>query len=226
VGTRFTRAHGETRTVAVAWTGHAEAEHWSRTGRTVDLFDLFGVVTRVGQALGCRLHLEPATHGALCPGRSVRIIVERPDGSRIEVGWAGQLLPALADARGLPHHDDVLVAEIDLDLAAPDYASDRLMTMRPLPRHPSVVRDVSLLVRADLPAAIVRGTMQAAGPPTLVGVQEFDRYQGASLPDGHVSLSMRLTFRDQERTLTDAEVSAAVDAIVAAVQDQHGAMRR
>jgi phenylalanyl-tRNA synthetase beta chain len=144
----------------------------------------------------------------------------------VDVGLAGQLAPTLAEARDLPGHEPVFIGEIDLDLVAPDYASDRLVLMTPLPRHPSVVRDVSLLVRADLPAADVRGTMQAAAPETLVRVTEFDRFVGPSLPEGMVSLSFRLTFRHADRTLTDAEVQAAMETILAAVHTAHGATLR
>jgi phenylalanyl-tRNA synthetase beta chain len=57
-------------------------------------------------------------------------------------------------------------------------------------------------------------------------VREFDRYQGRGVPDGRVSLSVRLTFRAADRTLTDAEVQQAVDAIVEALARDHGAALR
>jgi phenylalanyl-tRNA synthetase beta chain len=57
-------------------------------------------------------------------------------------------------------------------------------------------------------------------------VREFDRYQGKGMPDGRVSLSLRLTFRAADRTLTDAEVQQAVDAIVEALAREHGAVLR
>jgi len=60
-----------------------------------------------------------------------------------------------------------------------------------------------------LPAAAVRGTIRATAPFTLVSISEFDRYQGKGVPEGRVSLSLRLTFRDLDRTLTDDEVQAA-----------------
>ena len=57
-------------------------------------------------------------------------------------------------------------------------------------------------------------------------VREFDRYQGKGVPDGKVSLSLRLTFRSSDRTLTDAEVQAAMDAVLAALSERHAAMQR
>lgn len=226
VGTRFTTAHGESRSMAVAWTGAAAAEHWSGSGRLVDPFDLLGIVQRVAAVLRVPCEVEAGDHAALVPGRSGRLVVTDDTGARHDVGWVGQLSPTLGEARGLPAGDPVMVAELDLDLAAPRYDPDHQPVMHALPRHPSVVRDLSVVIAADLPAARVRGTIHAAAPSTLVAVREFDRYQGTSLPDGKVSLSMRLTFQAAERTLTDVEVQDATDAILAALVAEHGAALR
>ena len=59
-----------------------------------------------------------------------------------------------------------------------------------------------------------------------MAIGEFDRYHGKGVPDGHVSLSIRLTFRDTDRTLTDGDVQPAVDAIVQALGRLHGAVLR
>jgi len=80
-----------------------------------------------------------------------------------------------------------------------------------------------------LPAEIIRGTIQAAGRDAaapLGGVTFFDRYQGKGVPDGSVSVSVRLTFQAGDRTLTDAEVQQSVDAILAALVRAHGAVQR
>ena len=96
-------------------------------------------------------------------------------------------------------------------------AGQRAARIEPLPKYPSIVRDLSMFVSERLPAADVRGTIRSNAPHTLVSVQEFDRYQGKGVPDGCVSVSMRLTFRDRDRTLTDADVQRAMDAIIAAL---------
>jgi phenylalanyl-tRNA synthetase beta chain len=81
-------------------------------------------------------------------------------------------------------------------------------------------------VAETLPAELVRASIRAAAPPTLVRLAEFDRYRGQGIPEGRVSLSFHLTFRSPDRTLTDVEVQQAVDAIVAALAREHGAMQR
>jgi phenylalanyl-tRNA synthetase beta chain len=54
----------------------------------------------------------------------------------------------------------------------------------------------------------------------------FDRYQGKGVPEERVSLSVRLTFQADDRTLTDAEVQRSVDRILAALIERHGAVQR
>ena len=95
-----------------------------------------------------------------------------------------------------------------------------------LPRYPSIVRDISMLVDEALPAGAVRGTIRSGAPTTLVSIAEFDRYQGKGVPDGQVSLSVRLTFRAADRTLTDEDAQAATEHIVSALKAAHGAERR
>jgi phenylalanyl-tRNA synthetase beta chain len=118
----------------------------------------------------------------------------------------------------------VFVAELDLE--AIDASAESDIRVVPLPRHPSVTRDISILVDDTLPSATVRRTIAEAAPATLVNISEFDRYQGKGIPEGKLSLSLRLTFRAPDRTLTDQEAQAAMETIVAALRDRHGATQR
>jgi phenylalanyl-tRNA synthetase beta chain len=91
------------------------------------------------------------------------------------------------------------------------------------------MRDLSILVSESLPAEIIRGTIQsaadeAAAPLTTIGF--FDRYKGKGVPDGTVSVSVRLTFQAADRTLTDGEIQQAFDKILAALVTKHGATQR
>ena len=88
------------------------------------------------------------------------------------------------------------------------------------------MRDISLLVDEALPAAAVRGTIRSVAPDTLVSIVEFDRYQGKGVPEGRISLSVRLTFRASDRTLTDDEAQAATERIVETLRAAHNAERR
>jgi phenylalanyl-tRNA synthetase beta chain len=216
-------ASGEGRAAAIVWCGSAAAPHWSSAARTVDFFDVKGVVELLAAALGVpagALDFAPSTRRYLVPGRAADV---RADG--MHLGIVGQLIPAIAASRGFPESEEIYVAEIDLDAATAASPGDTLRA-ESLPRFPSIVRDVSLLVDETLPAAAVRGTIRSSAPATLVSVAEFDRYQGKGVPAGRVSLSLRLTFRDPDRTLTDEEAQHATDRIVQALRAQHGAEQR
>ncbi len=226
IGTRFT-ARGETRAVALACTG-AAAEHWANGVREVDFFDVKGIVERMADALGVSVSFMPASPSFLVAGHAAGISVAAANGAGSPLGVAGLLAPSIADGRGAPRQDAIFVAEIDLDAAwTARVPGDG--AVRALPRHPFVVRDLSIVIDDALPAEIIRGTIQAAGasaPAPLVSVRVFDRYAGKGVPNGRVSLSLRLTFQAADRTLTDAEVQQSVDMILAALVREHGAALR
>ena len=83
-----------------------------------------------------------------------------------------------------------------------------------------------MVVDAALSARAVRDTIRSAAPETLVDVREFDRYAGKEIPDGRVSLAFHLTFRAPDRTLTDAEVTRTMAAVINSLAAEHGAAVR
>ena len=226
IGARFA-ADGETRGVGLAWTGNAAFDHWSGGSRDVDFFDAKGLVEALCEALTVPIRFEPAPDPFLVPGQAASVVAQGSPGD-VRVGIVGQVTAAITAPRDLPRQDRVFVAELDLDALARVRAATDDAT-RPLPRHPFVVRDLSVVVADTLPAEIIRGTIQAAGRDAaapLVTVRFFDRYQGAGVPQGSVSLSVRLTFQAADRTLTDGEVQQSVDTILAALVREHGAIQR
>ncbi|HVG83347.1 MAG TPA: phenylalanine--tRNA ligase subunit beta [Vicinamibacterales bacterium] len=224
IGTRFSK-QGESRALGLAWTGLATPDHWSGARRDADFFDIKGVVEAIAAHVGVTLDVDPPAAGSLpdrvlVPGRAA---VVRRD-TEI-VGWLGQLQTVVADAHEVPANDVVWAAEVDLDRLAPTDKTAVLLAV-PLPRYPSAVRDIALVVDESLSAASVRGTIQSHAPDTLANVVEFDRYQGKGIPDGKVSLALRLTFQSAERTLTDAEVEGATTQVVELLARECGAVRR
>lgn len=224
LGTVFNTEGGERRRVALAWVGAGTASHWSGSGRPVDFFDMKGAVELIAAGIGVAVELRPAERGYLVRGRSAAVLVGGAESRAI--GVLGQLAPALTAARDMPLHAEVYVAEVDVDALADVAASPLMFSSVPPPRHPAVVRDISIIVDDTLPAAVVRGTIHAAAPATLVRVREFDRYQGKGVPEGRVSLSYRFTFQAPDRTLTDADVQRAMTDIVQALIREHGAVQR
>jgi phenylalanyl-tRNA synthetase beta chain len=224
IGSHFSPGDGEGRAAAVIWSGAADGPHWTAPMRTVDFFDIKGVIEQVGRTFGVAMEFTPSDRPFLARGRSAEVHVRREVGEVVTIGTLGQLVPALAEARGFPP-EEIYVAEIDLGVLFAHAAGDDLEA-ESLPRYPSIVRDLSILVAEALPASAVRGTIRSAAPSTLVSIVEFDRYTGKGVPQDNISLSLRLTFRAPDRTLTDDDVQAAMDAIVAALRTTHGAEQR
>lgn len=224
LGARMTHVAGETRGIAFAWTGAAGGEHWRETARSVDFFDMKGVVETVASALGVDVSFEPLSQDAFQSGRAAAVMAGGD--ARVPVGVVGQVAAAVAQAHGLPGHDDLYAAELDLDALSPFADPGEDLRAQSLPRHPSVVRDISMLLPLAASADGLRRTIHATAPPTLERVYEFARYEGKGIPDGQVSLSFRLVFRAPDRTLTDAEVQEAADQIVSALSSAHGARLR
>lgn len=222
IGSRFTVTNGESRGLALAWTG-CVGEHWSQTSRAVDFFDAKGTIEQLAAALGVTLECSTASVSFLVAGRAAVIL------SRTEaIGVIGQLAPALAERAGAPKQDAVIVAELDLDRLQGHRSTD-VEAVMPLPRHPMVVRDLSIVVPDALPAASIHGTILKSGanqPAPLTSVEFFDRYSGKGVPEGMISLSLRLTFQAGDRTLTDAEVQSTFDTILAALVREHAAVQR
>jgi phenylalanyl-tRNA synthetase beta chain len=224
IGARFS-AHGETRGVGLAWTG-ARSEHWKSGVSDVDFFDVKGVVERLCDVLGIAPKFEAIGLSFLAPSQAAAVFV-----NGAQIGVLGQIAPSIAEQRGAPRQDEIFVAELDLDRVwfLKFSKKDAREAVAPLPRHPFVVRDLSIVVADTLPAEIIRGTIQAAAATTatpLVSVAFFDRYQGKGVPEGAVSLSVRLTFQASDRTLTDAEAQQSFDRILAALVHHHDAVQR
>ena len=223
VGSRFCHRDGETPALALAMTGDAVARHWSGPERKTDLFDLTGVLVRLCEGFGGVATFEPDTAGHLVPGRTACVRLRVADATTV-LGTVGQLDPGFAHARGLTGSDAVYVAELDLRLLTTG-AFDHLRAT-PVPRYPSITRDLSIEIDDVLPAVRVRDTIRAAAGPALVSIKEFDRYVGAGIAEGAVSLSIRLTFRAPDRTLTDTEVQSVTDDVVRALARDHQAKLR
>lgn len=165
-------------------------------------WDVKGLVNHVVAAVGCKAApaWAPLTERADMHPRAAA--EARIDGRAI--GYGGEIHPEVLD--GLDLEGPVFVFEVDLGQLA---AMPERVRYRPIPRFPASSRDVSLLVDEDLPAGRVLEEMAAASEPLLESAAVFDEYRGAGLPAGRRALAFRLTYRAEDRTLTEEEVSEA-----------------
>jgi phenylalanyl-tRNA synthetase beta chain len=193
--------------------GARQPPHWSARARKADVFDAIGLIQALAERLGLPgLEVRPGDDvpGFLHPGQSAGLW---SGGAR--TGSVGAVHPDQAAAGELK--DDTIVAELDLEpLLAPCPA----VRVRPLPRFPGVVRDLSVVVGSSMTAAALEAAIRAAGGERLRAVEIADRYEGAPLAPGTVSLTVTLTYQDPARTLTGDEVQASLRQVMDALRAQ------
>lgn len=205
-------AASEERRVAAAFSGTRAPLHWSGAPGSWDVYDLRALLeelaaeypdgrVEVGDVNGVEGYV--LSSGEMVVGGAW----QAPEGAVDAPAWAS---PVLMLEAVLPH--------------AAVKSSARRYT--PLPTHPGSERDLALLVPLAVTAAELEATLRGAAGPLLEAVFPFDLYEGKGLPEGTRSLAWRLRFRAPERTLTDGEVDASVNAVLKALEERHGVRRR
>jgi phenylalanyl-tRNA synthetase beta chain len=196
----------EPRRLAILLTGKRRYEFWSDSAAgeasaipDLDFFDLKGVL----EAISADLHLggvgfEPSKAPYLHPGKAA---AWSAGGKRL--GDFGELHPKIGEVFGLAGRT-VLVSEIDVD-ALQAHAPERF-NYTPVPRFPSALRDIAVVVDEKIAAATVATEIRAAGSGLLRQVRLFDLYRGESIPPGTKSLAYALSYQAEDHTLTDKEV--------------------
>ncbi len=151
------------------------------------------------------------------PGRCAAITI---DG--VEIGVMGQVHPLVAKNYGID--SEVYCAELNftkmLNLRLPD------PTFSPLPKYPTVSRDLALICDEALTVAQVEDTITASAGKLLRKIQLFDIYRGVGVPEGKKSMAFSLELRADDRTLTDSDSEQVVSAVLAALKEKLGATLR
>jgi len=142
------------------------------------------------------LHDVPAF---LHPGQNARIFVEGK-----AVGFIGVLHPLVADRMEFK----VPVAVMELNLKNLFAGQPRSSRAKPLPKFPTVERDVALLCPVILAAGEIRAELMKAGGQLVMSCEIFDLYEGEKLPPDKKSMAFRLVYQDPNKTLSDDDVNA------------------
>ncbi len=218
IGRVFTSVNGltkENRSLSIAITGQRALSFWSGGERDAkfDSFDLKGIVEEFLEQFG----LRGISFGKRM--ESTMLFLESADvtlGGKFPLGELGQLLPTLAKKYDL--RDSVFLAEFDLDVLLSKRNASK--SFKSLPQFPSSRRDVAMLVAEMVSHDAVLQTVKQAKAANLETVELFDVFRGKNVPAGQKSLAYAFTYRAADKTLTDIEVNAAHEKVVAALKMQ------
>jgi len=217
-GLRFIRQGAEivqeNRMAGLVWGALTEPQ-WGQPQRSADLFDVKADLLALFAPGGRAPTFSAAGHPALQPGQSARISVEGTT-----VGWLGALHPRIGARL------DVAGPVILFEIALPALQQGGVPQFSPLSKFPAIRRDIALLVERSLPVGELEKYIREVAPALVRGLKLFDLYQGEGVDSSRKSVAFSLTLQDDSRTLTDSEVDAAVERVLAALADKFGAELR
>ena len=182
-------------------------------------FTLKGELEAIFQGLRVKpaAYTADKTNPTFHPGRCAKITVGKE-----ELGYIGQLHPLVAQNYGIDA--EVYCAEVNFtklfDLRQPE------PTYTPLPKFPSVFRDLAIVCEENVTVAEAESCMTAAAGKLLQNIRLFDVYRGKGVPEGKKSLAFSLELRAEDRTLTDADSEKVVSSVLAALERQLQAVLR
>lgn len=211
IGRAFLKSDGkfkEERRLGIAMTGRRAAAFWSGAERDAkfDIYDLKGALEEFLEQFG----LRGVTWARREAGPSFYLESATLQLGKMTLGEMGQLSPVLQKRYDL--RDAVFLAELNFEQVLARRAPSK--TFKPLPQFPAIRRDVAMLVPEATAHEAVVTVVKQTRPANLEKFEVFDVFRGRNIPAGQKSLAYTFTYRNAERTLTDAEVNAAHEKLV------------
>ncbi len=190
----------EIRKLVALATGRRTPEFWGK--EEFDFFDFKSILERAFEALINKEDVEfldAQEIGFLHPGKSAKLMIKDT-----EIGYIGELHPDLSEK--LDISKKLYVVEIDLDEVA-SISEEKNKKFSPLPKFPSVRRDIALVVDESVPAAGILEEIDKIGSKLIEDAAIFDVYTGEHVEQGKKSVAISLQLRASDKTLTEEEVN-------------------
>ncbi len=188
-------------------------------GEGMDFYAIKGVAEEVLRDIRAEnVEFVPcADNPSYHPGRCAKLLIGGKD-----AGVLGQINPLVAKNYGFDC--EVYTAELDFDVLYEMKGEDPVYV--PLPRYPSVSRDLAIIADRSVTVAAIESCIRRAGGKLLKNVSLFDIYEGKGVPEGKRSTAYSLTMRSDEGTLTDDHADSTVKSVLEALEKELGATIR
>jgi len=189
---------------------------WQYPAENLDFFYLKGILETLlnSFALGNYLLTPAKEYPFLHPGRAANVEYEGQN-----IGYIGELHPFVQESYNL--HARTCLFELNLGLVKTE--TIEVKKYSPIPRFPSIKRDVALMVSEETSSREIEQLIAEAGGTWLNRIQLFDFYQGVQISAGKKSLAYTLTYQSHERTLTDEDVKSIHNRVIEELRNKFGA---
>jgi phenylalanyl-tRNA synthetase beta chain len=214
----------ETRVLTLGATGLAREKGIAESERAFVFADLKGDLDQIGHLAGGLLWNAGAP-AWLHPAHAGTISLGGDGAAARSIGLAGQL--ARRPAERFKLRQDAFVAELELDPLCAGYQAARAaLRYKPLSRFPAVERDFSLVLADGTTFASVVEAIRGLGIVEVSAINAVDLFRGKNVPEGKLSLLVRVTFESHQATLTETQLSDFSSRIVGALERKLGASLR
>lgn len=199
----------ETLYLSAALTGEERATKWLKESSTLDFFAAKGYLEVVFERLGLeeKVTYKKSTLEGMHPGRFAEVYLGEK-----RIGFIGEVHPQVADKLGL---NTTYVFEINLDEVISE--SKVKPKYEEVTKYPEITRDVAMLVDVKDEYQNIYNVIESVNSKLITNVELFDLYAGAELLAGKKSLALTITYSDKQKTLTDEEVTAVHEKVLAAL---------
>jgi len=193
-----------------SWLGHEGA---------CDFYDVKGVMEGLFRQLGIDISFENSSDEGLHPARQASVIAKNYS-KKVKLGVIGEVHPKTADAFEI--EGTVCLFEISIRAMLP--LASQVKMYKPIPRFPSTVRDMALVVDTSVTNQQILDIIK--GFRLISAVELFDVYSGKQVAEGKKSLAYRLVYQAPDHTLTDEEVNKVQEQLTARLAKELGATLR
>ena len=177
-----------------------------------DFFTMKGVVEEFFESVGMngRVHYDPkGSHPYLHPGRKADIVY-----NNVTVGYLGEVHPDVADNYKIG--EKAYVAVVDMPAMTEFTTFGRKYTG--LAKFPAVTRDLSMVVPKSVLAGQIEDMIIQRSGKILEDCRLFDIYEGSQIKEGFKSMAYSITFRAQDHTLEEKEITGVMNKILNGLQ--------
>ena len=178
-----------------------------------DFFTMKGVVEKFLERAGMHdiVDYDPnAGKNFLHPGRQANIIYQGK-----VIGYMGEVHPEVCENYDMKTR--AYIAVLDMPVITEMATFDR--HFKGIAKHPAVNRDISMVVKKDILVGQIEKVIREKGGHHLESYHLFDIYEGSQIKAGYKSVAYSITFRANDRTLEEKDITAAMDKIIAGLED-------